>query len=187
MIKTQKLSIVIPIYNDEEVLQELYRRLKPVVSTLSNSYEIVLVDDGSKDKSWEIILSLKKEDNNIVAVKLLRNFGQQSAIAAGLDVSQGDIIVLMDSDLQDRPEDIPVLISALKESKSSMAIALWEEKEDSFFKVFVSKLFNKVSNSITSIKTEQGLGVFRAMDRKVIEEMKNFPETTATTLSLMYF
>ena len=187
MMKTQKLSVVIPVYNDEEVLQELYRRLKPVVSTLSNSYEIILVDDGSKDKSWEIILSLKKEDNNIVAVKLLRNFGQQSSTAAGLDVSQGDIIVLMDSDLQDRPEDIPKLISAMEENNSSMAIALWEERKDSFFKIFVSKLFNKVSNSITSIKTERGLGVFRAMRREVVEEMKNFPEKTATTLSLMYF
>lgn len=185
--KVPSLSIVIPVYNDQEVLQELYKRLMPVVDSLTENYEIILVDDGSKDNSWNEILSLRKQDENVVAVKLARNFGQQNSIAAGLDISQNEIVVLMDSDLQDKPEDIPLLINTLVENDVSMAIAQWDERKDSFFKLFVSNLFYQVSNSITSIHTKPFLGVFRAMKREVILEMKNFPERTATTLSILYF
>ena len=185
--KTSSLSIVIPVYNDQEVLPELYKRLKPVIDKLTDNYEIILVDDGSKDNSWNEILQLKKQDENIVAVKLARNFGQQNSIAAGLDISQNEIVVLMDSDLQDRPEDIPLLINALVENDCSMAIAQWETRKDSAFKLFVSKLFYQISNRITSIHTKPSLGVFRAMKREVVLEMKNFPERTATTLSILYF
>lgn len=185
--KMFSLSIVIPIYNDHEVLSELYKRLKPVIDSLTDTYEIIMVDDGSKDNSWNEILSLRKQDKNIVAVKLTRNFGQQNSIAAGLDFSQNEIVVLMDSDLQDRPEDIPTLINALYDNDVSMAIAQWEERQDSIFKLFVSKLFYQISNKITSIRTEPCLGVFRAMKREVVDELKNFPERTATTLSILYF
>lgn len=185
--KMFSLSIVIPIYNDHEVLSELYKRLKPVIDSLTDTYEIIMVDDGSKDNSWNEILSLRKQDKNIVAVKLTRNFGQQNSIAAGLDFSQNEIVVLMDSDLQDRPEDIPILINALYDNDVSMAIAQWEERQDSIFKLFVSKLFYQISNKITSIRTEPCLGVFRAMKREVVDELKNFPERTATTLSILYF
>ncbi|MFZ4796172.1 MAG: glycosyltransferase family 2 protein [Bacteroidia bacterium] len=185
--KIPSISIVVPVYNDQEVLKELYARLKPVVDTLTSNYEIILVDDGSKDNSWKEILALHKQDSNVVAVKLARNFGQQNSIAAGLDISLNDIVVLMDSDLQDRPEDIPLLIDALLKNDASMAIAQWEERKDSIFKIFVSKLFYQLSNRITSIQTKPSLGVFRAMKRDVILELKNFPERTATTLSILYF
>jgi dolichol-phosphate mannosyltransferase len=185
--KISSLSIVVPVYNDQEVLKELYARLKPVVNKLTSNYEIILVDDGSKDNSWKEILALHKQDTNVVAVKLARNFGQQNSIAAGLDISVNDIVILMDSDLQDRPEDIPLLINALLKNDASMAIAQWEERTDSFFKIFVSKLFYQLSNRITSIHTKPSLGVFRAMKRDVILELKNFPERTATTLSILYF
>jgi dolichol-phosphate mannosyltransferase len=185
--KISSLSIVVPVYNDQEVLKELYARLKPVVNKLTSNYEIILVDDGSKDNSWKEILALHKQDTNVVAVKLARNFGQQNSIAAGLDISVNDIVILMDSDLQDRPEDIPLLINALLKNDASMAIAQWEERTDSFFKIFVSKLFYQLSNRITSIHTKPSLGVFRAMKRDVILELKNFPERIATTLSILYF
>jgi polyisoprenyl-phosphate glycosyltransferase len=181
------LSIVVPVYNDEEVLPELYNRLKPVIDTITTNYEIILVDDGSKDNSWNEMISLRELDANIVAVKLARNFGQQNSIAAGLEVSENEIVVLMDSDLQDRPEDIPLLIEALLSQKASMAIAQWEQREDSKLKLFFSQMFFQVSSRITSIQTEPGLGVFRAMTREVIDELKNFPEKTATTLSVLYF
>ena len=185
--KVQSLSVVIPVYNDQDVLQELYKRLKPVLDGLTANYEIILVDDGSNDNSWNEILLLRKQDENVVAVKLTRNFGQQNSIAAGLDVSQNDIVILMDSDLQDRPEDIPLLINALINNDVSMAIAQWEERKDSPLKLFVSNLFYQVSNRITSIHTKPFLGVFRAMKREIVLEMRNFPERTATTLSILYF
>lgn len=182
------LSIVVPIYNDEEVLPELLRRLSPVASSLAGlDYEIILVDDGSHDLSWPVILDLKKSYENIVAVKLARNFGQQNSIAAGLSVAQGEYIVLMDSDLQDRPEDIPVLLDALRESNASMAIAQWISRKDTGLKKFVSNLFFKVSDKITSIHIKPKLGIFRVMKRSVVEELKNFPEKTATTISLLYY
>ena len=183
----ENLSVVVPVYNDQEVLQELYRRLHPVVETLATQYEIVLVDDGSKDHSWEEIMKLREKDDHIVAVKLVRNFGQQNSIAAGLNVAKGDIIVLMDSDLQDRPEDIPVLIDTLLKSGAQMAIAQWQTRQDTWAKRTVSNIFNRVSNTITAIHIEPHLGVFRAIRRSVVDELKKFPEKTSTTLSLLYY
>lgn len=186
-VKVENLSVVIPVYNDQEVIAELYRRLHTVVASIATKYEIILVDDGSQDNSWSEILKLRQHDEHIVAVKLVRNFGQQNSIAAGLNVSKGDIIILMDSDLQDRPEDIPALISTLQQSGASMVIAQWQTRKDTWAKRAVSNLFNRVSNSITSIHIAPHLGVFRAIKRSVVEELKKFPEKTSTTLSLLYY
>ena len=183
----EKLSVVIPVYNDQEVLDELLKRLTPAVTAICQNYEVILIDDGSRDKSWAKIEELKQQYENIVAVKLARNFGQQNAIAAGLDQATGDVIVLMDSDLQDRPEDIHVLVNALFEHNSTMAIAQWESRKDSFFKVFVSRLFFFVSDHMTEIHVKPRLGIFRAMRSSVVRELKKFPETTATTISLLYY
>jgi dolichol-phosphate mannosyltransferase len=184
---TRNLSILIPVYNDQEVLDELNQRLMQVLPSLADQFEIVLVDDGSKDNSWVIIEELKKDNPNIVGIKLMRNFGQQNAIAAGLNYVTGEVVVIMDSDLQDRPEDIPKLIDALIENDASMAIAKWKTRKDSWFKKFVSKLNYKVSQRITKISHEPGLGVFRAIRREVVEELKKYRETTSTTLSLLYW
>lgn len=182
------LSIVIPIYNDEEVLHELLRRVTPVAVQLAEAdYEIILVDDGSRDRSWDVMQELQASYSNVVAVKLARNFGQQNSVAAGLSLAQGEYIVLMDSDLQDRPEDIPVLLNALLESNASMAIAQWISRKDTGFKKFVSNLFFRVSDKITTIHIQPKLGIFRVMKRSVVDELKNFPEKTATTISLLYF
>ena len=183
----KSLSIVVPIYNDQEVLHELHKRLTQIVISLSREYEIILVDDGSRDDSWPIMCQLKESDEHIVAVKLSRNFGQQNSIAAGLSIAKGDIIVLMDSDLQDRPEDIPVLLNRLEESGSQMAIAQWQTRQDSGLKKLVSRLFFVVSDKITDIHIMPRLGNFRAMRRSVLDELKNFPEKTATTMSLLYY
>ena len=155
---------------------------------ITDEYEIILVDDGSRDDSWSEMLKVRQADPHIRAVRLSRNFGQQSAIAAGLSLTNNDLVVLMDSDLQDRPEDIPVLIDALLADKqATMAIAQWEQRQDSRLKLAVSRLFQRVSNSITEIHTVPRLGIFRVMRRSVVEELRNFPEKTATTVSLLYY
>lgn len=185
---TQSISVVVPIYNDQEVIAELHRRLRPVLEAITDSYEIILVDDGSRDHSWEEMLQVRKANEHVRVVRLSRNFGQQSAIAAGLSLTSKDLIVLMDSDLQDRPEDIPTLIDALlADSHATMAIAQWEERKDSRMKLAVSRLFQRVSNSITEIHTVPRLGIFRVMKKGVVEELRNFPEKTATTVSLLYY
>jgi polyisoprenyl-phosphate glycosyltransferase len=184
---SEKISILIPVFNNQGILDELHKRLDHVLSQVSDIYEIVLVDDGSEDGSWKRIEALKMRDNHVVGVKLMRNFGQQNAIAAGLDYVDGDIVVLMDSDLQDRPEDIPKLLEALLQGDASMAIAKWKSRKDSFFKLFLSRLFFRVSQRITKIKHQPNLGVFRAMRREVVEELRRYPEKTSSTLSLLYW
>lgn len=184
----QSISVVVPIYNDEEVIAELLRRLRPVLEEITADYELILVDDGSRDHSWQKMLEVRRENEHVRAVRLSRNFGQQSAIAAGLSLTSKELIVLMDSDLQDRPEDIPVLIDALLADKqATMAIAQWEERKDSRMKLAVSRLFQRVSNSITEIHTMPRLGIFRVMKKSVVDELKKFPEKTATTVSLLYY
>lgn len=185
---TQSISVVVPIYNDQEVIAELHRRLRPVLEAITDHYELILVDDGSRDRSWEEMLKVRQANEHVRAVRLSRNFGQQSAIAAGLSLTSNDLIVLMDSDLQDRPEDIPTLIDALlADPQAMMAIAQWEERKDSRMKLAVSRLFQRVSNTITEIHTVPRLGIFRVMKKSVVEELRNFPEKTATTVSLLYY
>lgn len=183
----EKISILIPVFNDQEVLPELYRRLKAQLDQAGQAYEIVFVDDGSSDSSWKMIEDLHKQDKGIFGIKLMRNFGQQNAIAAGLDHVGGDVVVIMDSDLQDRPEDIPKLAQALEENDASMAIARWASRKDGWLKLAVSRLFFNVSKRITNIRHEPNLGVFRAIRREVIEELRKYPEKTSTTLSLLYW
>ena len=184
----QSLSVVVPIYNDQEVIAELLRRLTAVLETIVKEYEIILVDDGSRDRSWEIMNAERAQREHLRIARLSRNFGQQNAIAAGLSLTTKDLIVLMDSDLQDRPEDIPTLIDALLADKeATMAIAQWEERKDSRMKIAVSRLFQRVSNRITDIHTMPRLGIFRVMKKSVVEELRRFPEKTATAVSLLYF
>ena len=191
MVKTmykESMSVVVPIYNDEEVIGELLRRLTAVMDSIAGDYEIILVDDGSKDRSWELMCTERSQRKRLRIARLSRNFGQQNAIAAGLSLTTKDLIILMDSDLQDRPEDIPLLVDALKaEPEATMAIAQWEERKDSRMKIAVSRLFQHVSNRITDIHTMPRLGIFRVMKKSVVEELRRFPEKTATAVSLLYY
>lgn len=185
---TNSLSVVVPIYNDQEVIAELLRRVTAVVETLVKDYEIILVDDGSRDNSWTVMQEERQQRAHLRIARLSRNFGQQNAIAAGLSLTTKELIVLMDSDLQDRPEDIPTLIDALlADLEATMAIAQWEERKDSRMKIAVSRLFQHVSNRITDIHTMPRLGIFRVMKKSVVDELRNFPERTATAVSLLYY
>ena len=178
-----ELSIIIPVFNDQEVLHELYRRLKPVVFELGKTYEIIFIDDGSSDDSLQILKKLQGKDENIKIVKLVRNYGQSNAITAGLEYSKGDIIVIMDSDLQDRPEDISKLINALENNEVQMAIARWVSRDSSLIKKFISNTFFVFSNIITKIHHPPNIGVFRAFKKEAYETVKNIPELSGTTLS----
>ena len=141
-MKTQEsISILIPVFNDQEVLDELNERLMKVLPVLADRFEIMFVDDGSSDASWDKISELKKKNESVVGIKLMRNFGQQNALSAGLDHVKGDVVVIMDSDLQDRPEDIPRLIEALQNNDASMAIARWKTRKDGFFKKLFQNFF----------------------------------------------
>lgn len=186
-VEEKFLSVVVPVYNDEEVLHELIDRLKPALLKLTTRFEIILIDDGSADTSWQVIEELCSKEDEITGIKLARNFGQQGAIKAGLDHCSGDYIVIMDSDLQDRPEDIQKLLESIEKNNASMAIAQWESRDDALFKRMVSRLFYVFSSKFTSIKIEPRLGMFRVIRKSVIDELKRFPEKSATPISLLYY
>jgi len=181
------VSIVVPVYNDEDVIQELVHRVHEVLDNYAPNWKLIFVDDGSHDGSWNLISKLQSADMHIIGIKLSRNFGQQNAIAAGLDYADGDIVVIMDSDLQDRPEDIPKLIEALEESEASMAIAKWKMRKDGLFKLAASKIFYTVSTSITNIQHQPNLGIFRAIRGEVVSEISKYPEKTSSKISLLYW
>jgi dolichol-phosphate mannosyltransferase len=184
---TPSLSIVVPVYNDEDVLDELNRRLIPVAEAIADDFEVIFIDDGSKDQSWRILVQLQKDNSNLKLIKLARNFGQSNSIAAGLDYANGNLIVIMDSDLQDRPEDIPKLIESMGKHDTDMAIVKWVSRKDSFLKIFLSRFFYTVSDRITNLHYEPGLGVFRVIKKSALDQLKSIPETTGSSLSLMYW
>ncbi|MBL7191534.1 glycosyltransferase family 2 protein [bacterium] len=181
------LSIVIPVFNNAKELNALQERLSTVLPNLSPIYTIIYVDDGSVDDSLKILLALQKRDNNIRIIKLTRNFGQMNAIAAGLQHTSSDIIIIMDADLQDRPEDIEKLVDALVQSGKPMAIAKSSRREDSIFRKIVSRLFNIISKKATCLPYEPGLRIFRAVRREVIDKLNNIKENTASPISLLHW
>lgn len=163
-----KISVVIPVYGCREALPELYQRLTNVLTKLVSNYEIILVNDGCPQNSWEVIERLCKEDSHVVGLELSRNFGQLQATAAGVDYSTGDWVVVMDCDLQDRPEEIPRLYAKAKEGYD-VVFARRKERRDSKFKVFVSDCFYKVYSFATGQPYDGSICNFSISNRNVID------------------
>lgn len=138
------ISVVVPVYGCRAALEELYSRLTKTLNLLVEEYEIILVNDNCPQNSWEIIEKICAEDSHVVGMELARNFGQIQAITAGLDYSSGDWVVVMDCDLQDRPEEIVNLYNKAIEGGYDAVFARRKNRKDSFLKVFVSKLFYKI-------------------------------------------
>jgi glycosyltransferase involved in cell wall biosynthesis len=170
-----KISVVTPIYKSELIIPELVKRLTDVLSANFPDYEIILVNDGSPDNSWNIIQSLAKENNRIIGIQLSRNFGQHHAITAGLSKSTGDWIVVMDCDLQDRPEEI---INLYKKSQEGyeLVVAKKIKRQDNFIRKIESNLFYYVLNKLTGIKVSSGIGNFGIYHQKVIDHYLNLKE-----------
>ncbi|MCX6641475.1 MAG: glycosyltransferase family 2 protein [bacterium] len=183
--KDLKLSVVIPVFNDEEVLPELHRRLDAALRSITQNSEIIYVDDGSSDGSLRVLMDLRAADDSITIVQLDGNFGQPNAIEAGLELATGDYIVIMDSDLQDRPEDIAALIDALLTQKVPMSIATSSQRQDQRWKILVSKGFNALANKMTSIRSPLGARVFRVLKRELIDVLKQHPERRGSALSFL--
>ncbi|NPA53174.1 MAG: glycosyltransferase family 2 protein, partial [Aquificae bacterium] len=146
-----ELSIVIPIYNEEENLPILYEKLKSVLEKLGKSYEIIFVNDGSTDRSWEIIKELSQKDPRVVGVNFRRNYGQTAAMSAGFDVAQGDVIITMDGDLQNDPEDIPKLLEKMQEGYD--IVSGWrKDRKDAFIsRTLPSRIANWLISKVTGV------------------------------------
>ena len=134
------ISVVTPVYNFGKGLQHLYRRLENSLSSLSDDFEIIMVNDGSPDNSWDIILELSTENPKVKGINLSRNFGQHFAITAGLDYAKGDYIVVMDCDLQHQPEDIPKLYDKATEGYD-VVIGLRQNRKDGNSMKIISELY----------------------------------------------
>jgi len=169
-------SIVVPIFNERESLPELYRRVNETMTSTGETWELILVDDGSRDGSTEIIRDFGKQDPHVRPIIFARNFGHQIAITAGLDYSQGRAVVVMDADLQDPPEVVLELIAKWREGYQ-VAYAVRAEREgETWFKKTTASLFYRIIYRITDVKIPLDTGDFRLMDRKVVEVLKKMRE-----------
>jgi len=169
-------SIVVPVFNELENIPELYRRLRATLASVGETWELVLVDDGSTDGSTERIRELAAKDKRVRPVIFARNFGHQVAITAGWDYARGDAVVIMDADLQDPPEVIPELIARWREGYEVVYAVRAEREGESWFKKATASLFYRLIYRITDVKIPLDSGDFRLLDRKVVEVLKTMRE-----------
>jgi dolichol-phosphate mannosyltransferase len=173
---TVNYSIVAPIYNELDNLDELYRRVREVMSAQRGAWELVLVDDGSTDGSTERIRALAQQDKHIRPVIFARNFGHQIAITAGWDYARGEAVIIIDADLQDPPEVIPEMIARWKEGFEVVYAVRAEREGETWFKRLSAAAFYRIIHRITDVKMPVDTGDFRLMDRKVVDVLKTMRE-----------
>jgi polyisoprenyl-phosphate glycosyltransferase len=169
------VSIVIPAYRNARSLKELAKRMNDTMGTASLSYELILIDDGSPDDTWQVIVNLANADPRVKGIRLSRNFGQHPAIAAGFDRAAGREIVLMDADLEDRPEHIPVLIARLREGVD-VVYTIKNSESQTTTKDLSSRIFHGVFSRITGRDVPMGIGTLRAFTANVLAAIRQYPE-----------
>lgn len=170
------ISIIAPVYNEEEVLSELHRRVAEVMDQQPDSWELLLVNDGSRDRSAEVIAQLHEKDSRVKGISFSRNFGFQVAVTAGLDHAQGEAIILTDADLQDPPEVYPEMIAKWREGNDVVYGVRQSREGETWFKLFTAKLFYRLIYRITNINIPLDTGDFRLMDRRVVDAIRRMPE-----------
>lgn len=173
----KKVSLVIPMYYEEEVADECYKKVKEVLEGLKNyEYEVIFVNDGSKDKTLEILEKIAENDKNIKVVSFARNFGHQCAVTAGLKEVTGDAIVIIDADLQDPPELIPDMLKLWEEGNEVIYAKRKKREGESAFKLFTAKMFYKTLNGLSDVEIPKDTGDFRLVDKKVVDVINSLPE-----------
>ena len=173
----KKISLVIPMYYEEKVVQECYKRVKSVVENIEDyNYEIIFVNDGSKDKTLDILEDIAKKDKNVKIISFSRNFGHQAAVTAGIKYVTGDAIVIMDADLQDPPELIPEMLKLWEQGNEVIYGKRKKRKGESAFKLLTAKMFYKTLNALSDVEIPRDTGDFRLVDRTVIDVVNNMPE-----------
>lgn len=178
-------SIIVPMYNEEAVIPETYRRLSQVMEKFGESYEILFINDGSRDKTREMLLELCKNDYHIKLVDFARNFGHQIAITAGMDYAAGECMVIIDGDLQDPPELIPEMVKLWRSGYEVVYGKRKSRQGETFFKKFTAKAFYRILHSLTDVDIPVDTGDFRLIDRKVCEALKQLPERSRYVRGLM--
>ncbi len=182
-----RYSVVIPAYNEEAVVNECYERLTKIMSSLGEGYELIFVDDGSRDKTNEIIKELCSKDKNVRLIEFSRNFGHQAAISAGMEMSSGSAIIIIDADMQDPPEVIPEMIKKWKDGYDVVYGQREKRRGESTFKKITAKFFYRFLSTQTDIKIPVDTGDFRLIDRKVCDVLSTFTEKNRYVRGLVSF
>ena len=173
----KKISIVIPMYYEEQVAEECYKRVTGVIKEIKEyDYEIIFINDGSKDKTLEILENISKEDRKVKIISFSRNFGHQAAVTAGLKYVTGDTVVIMDADLQDPPELIPDMLKKWEEGYEVIYGKRKTRDGESAFKLFTAKAFYTTLNKLSDVEIPRDTGDFRLVDRKVVDVINALPE-----------
>lgn len=173
----KKVSVVIPMYYEEDVAQECYNRVVKVLKSIKNyEYEIIFVNDGSKDKTLEILENIARKDSNVKIISFSRNFGHQAAVTAGIKYVTGDAIVIIDADLQDPPELIPEMLKLWEQGNEVIYGKRKTRKGESKFKLLTAKMFYKTLNALSDVEIPKDTGDFRLVDKKVIDVVNSMPE-----------
>ncbi|MEN3185783.1 MAG: glycosyltransferase family 2 protein [Atribacterota bacterium] len=166
------VSIVIPVFDEEDVLSETYRRLTTVMEKIGQSYELIFVNDGSQDGSRVILEELARKDQRVRVIHFSRNFGHQAAITAGMDYARGRAVIVIDADLQDPPEVIPEMLTKWREGYEVVYGKRIKREGETFFKRFTALLFYRLLQKMTNVDIPLDTGDFRLLDRKVVEVMR---------------
>jgi glycosyltransferase involved in cell wall biosynthesis len=176
------ITILIPAYNEEEVLHQFYAKLTEVIDEISNyNFEILFVNDGSRDKTLMIIKDFRQYDKRVSYINLSRNFGKEIAMSAGFDYATGDALIILDADLQDPPELIPVLIKHWEEGYDDVYAKRRSREGETWFKKWTAAKFYKILQKTTRIPIQENTGDFRLLDRRCIEALRQIRETQRYT------
>ncbi|WP_165020422.1 MULTISPECIES: glycosyltransferase family 2 protein [unclassified Dysgonomonas] len=166
------ISVVIPLFNEEESLPELYAWIKRVMDENSFSYEVVFVDDGSTDHSWDVICGLQKDSPNIKGIRFRRNYGKSPALHCAFQKVEGDVVITMDADLQDSPDEIPTLYKMIKEEKYDLVSGWKKKRYDPISKTLPTKLFNATARKVSGIKLHDFNCGLKAYRKKVVKNIE---------------
>lgn len=172
----QLISIIVPVYNESEVIEIFHSTLSSVLKIQQYRYEIVYIDDGSKDNSYAILNNIKANDANVILIKLSRNFGKELAMSAGLQKVRGDAAIVMDCDLQDPPNNIPLMVDAWLSGVDIVNMRRIDRKGDSLLKKQTAKYFYQLIRMLSDVEIEENVGDFRLLSRKAINAINQLPE-----------
>jgi dolichol-phosphate mannosyltransferase len=171
-----KYSLIIPIYNEEETIPELYRRVSDVMDSLDDSVELILINDGSRDRSLNLMRELQERDARVCYISFARNFGHQAAVTAGLNFARGQVIVVLDADLQDPPELIPKMIESWQAGYHVVYAQRTKRKKESWFKRLTAYVFYRLLRRLADVDIPADTGDFCLMDRQVVDVLNSMPE-----------
>ena len=173
-----KYSFIVPIYNEEEIIPELYRRLSAVMNRMDGLVELILINDGSRDRSLQLLRDLHQKDPRICYLSFARNFGHQIAVTAGLNFVRGQVIVILDADLQDPPELIPDMVEKWRQGYQVVYAQRTQRQKEGWFKRFTAYFFYRILKKLADVEIPTDTGDFCLMDRQIVDILNSMPERT---------